>query len=232
MNIQSVSNRPVNYRYTKKNSNDISFKMKYPIIVTKNVDLKFVKSIEKSLYSLPDIWAEILSKNNYKLYCSNTIQDTYDHLNLYDTAPNWDAITCGHPRFSFFSFTPKIEKNDIKKVVNHEISHGIVNSEKLTEKITIMEPLSEDIQNFPTEDLGETTFDIRHLKYKYLDIYRVNEILADILAWIQDGGGLWGSGYKGGTKEPDFLRQNFPRTFNRLRNYPIGELHKYDDMPF
>ena len=91
--------------------------MKYPIIVTKNVDLKFVKSIENSLDSLPDKWAGILLKNNYKLYCSNTIQDTYNHLNLYDTAPDWDAVTCGHPYFSFFSFTPKIKKNDIKKVL-------------------------------------------------------------------------------------------------------------------
>lgn len=232
MYIQSLSNRQINYTCTRKNSNNTSFKMKYPIIVTKNVDLKFVKSIENSLDSLPNKWAEILSQNHYKLYCSNTIQDTYNHLNLYDTAPNWDAVTCGHPYFSFFSFTPKIEKNDIKKVVNHEISHGIVNSEKLAEKMTIIEPLSEDIQDFPTEDLGETSFDIRHLKYRYLDNYRVNEILADILAWMQDGGGLWGSGYKGGTKEPDFLRQNFPMTFKRLSDYPIGELHKYDDMPF
>lgn len=232
MNIQSLSNKQTNYTYARKNSNNISFKMKYPIIVTKNVDSNFVKSIEKSLDSLPDKWAEILSKNNYKLYCSNTIQDTYDHLNLYDTAPDWDAITCGHPYFSFFSFTPKIEKSDIKKVVNHEISHGIVNSEKLTERETIIDTLIDDIQNFPTEDLGKTTFDIRHLKYKYLDNYRVNEVLADILAWMQDGGGLWGSGYKGGTKEPGFLRKNFPRTFSRLSHYPIGELHKYDDMPF
>ncbi|CCY25440.1 unknown [Brachyspira sp. CAG:484] len=229
MHISPINN---NYKARKNYSKDISFKMKYPMIKTKNVDLGFVKSIENSLDSLPDKWAEILSKNNYKLYCSNTIQDTYDHLNLWDTAPNWDAITCGHPLFSFFSFTPQIGKNDIKKVVNHEISHGIVNSENLTEKITIMESLGVDIQKFPTENLGETPFDIRHLRCRFLDNYRVNEVLADILAWMQDGGGLWGSGYKGGTKEPDFLRMNFPRTFKWLSNYPIGEPHKYDDMPF
>ena len=231
MQIKKLQN--INYNNT--------FGMKYPITKTKNVSPDFIKKVEHCLDSLPDEWQEPLQKNRYKLFCSNSIQDTFDHLSIPDQAPDWDAVTSAHPIFPFFVFTPKILHKDLQRVVNHEISHGIVNSEKLAERFDYLREIFKDTKKFPTKEPDYNNFyDINNLLIKPLDDYRINEVFADTLAWMQKGGGLWGSGYKGSKENHNFLKENYPFTHAKFKQFSPNqqiESPRYsydcsDEMPF
>ncbi len=233
MRIQRVQN----------NNYNTNFGMKYPIYRTKNVSSEFVKKVDKCLESLPDEWQEPLMKNKYNLFCSESIQDTFDRLSIPDMAPDWDAVTCGHPMFKFFVFTPKIEDNDLQRVINHEISHGIVNSEKLADKFDYVQHIFEDGAKFPYEEPNyKNLYDLKNLLINPIDDYRINEVFADIIAWAQKGGGLWGSGYKGSAKNPNFFKENYPSTYAKLKDFkpnqqeiePKNEFEwgNDDDLPF
>ena len=210
MKIQKIQNN--NYL--------MSFGMKYPIIKTKNISSDFVEKVEKCLDSLPDEWQEPLQKDNYRLFCSGSIQDVFDHLSIPEEAPNWEAVTSPHPTFRFFVFTPKIENKDLQRVINHEISHGIVNSKRLTERYDYLREIYKDVSSFPSKEPDYNNFyDLKNLLIKPLDDYRINEVFADMLAWLQKGGGLWGSGYKGSVINPNFLKENYPSTYAKLKDF-------------
>ena len=194
--------------------------IKYPIIKTKNVSTDFVSRVEKCLDSLPNEWKEPLERNRYNLFCSESIQDTFDHISISEQAPNWDAVTCDHPMFKFFVFTPKIENNDLQRVINHEISHGIVNSTKLAERWDYLREIYRDTEKFPFgEPSYDNPYDPRNILLNPIDTYRINEVFADIIAWMQKGGGLWGSGYKGGIKNPNFFKENYPSIYAKLKDF-------------
>ena len=74
-----------------------SFGMKYRIIDFPNVNSDFVNNIKTSLDSLPDSWQNPLEKDNYYLFCTNSIQDTFDAMNIPEKAPDLEAITCTAP---------------------------------------------------------------------------------------------------------------------------------------
>ncbi len=205
------------------NQHNPSFGMKYPIIKTKNVSSDFVSKVEQGLKSLPDEWEHSLKRNNYKLYCSNSIQDTFEHLSIPEQAPDWDAATSAHPWFPFFVFTTKIGKEDLQRVINHEISHGIVNSEKLVNNWNYLGAIYKDAEKFAVENPDYTNpHNIRNLLLLPIDDYRINEVFADIIAWAQKGGGLWGSGYKNGEINPNFFKENYPNTFEKLNKFKIS----------
>ena len=63
---------------------------------------------------------------------------------------------------------------------------------------------------------------IRNLLLLPIDDYRINEVFADIIAWAQKGGGLWGSGYKNGEINPNFFKENYPNTFEKLNKFKIS----------
>lgn len=197
-----------------------SFGMQYPITRTKGVSPDFVEKVEKCLESLPDEWQHTLLRNNYEMYCSNSIQDAFDYNLVHEKAPDWEAITCTHPFQPFFVFTPKIEKEYLQKVINHEISHGIVHSEGLAENPEYVKEICKDAEAF---EKGKPDYkkphDIKQFLLQPIDNYRVNEIFADIIAWAQKGGGLWGSGYKNGDMNPNFFKENFPNTFEKLKQF-------------
>ena len=217
-----------NYNY------NTTFGMKYPILNTKNVNPNFVKKVENCLASLPDEWQESLQRNRYNLFCSNSMQDAFDHLSIHEEAPNWDAVTSAHPYLRFFVFTPKIENQDLQRVVNHEISHGIVNSTNLTDRYEYLQEIYKDAEKFPRKEPDyNNLYDINNLLRKPLDDYRINEVFADILAWMQKGGGLWGSGYKGSIQNPDFMRENYPLTYAKLKQFkPNQQIDFNDDIAF
>lgn len=224
------------------NNCNIKFGMNYPICRTKNVSNEFVQKVNNCLKSLPDEWEEPLLENGYDLFCSESIQDTFEYLSIPDKAPDWDAVTCSHPAFKFFVFTPKIKNKDLQRVINHEISHGIVNSEELTENFDYVQHIFEDCAEFPNKSPNyNNLYDINNLLINPLDKYRINEVFADIIAWAQKGGGLWGSGYKGSENNPNFFKENYPSTYAKLKDFkpnrqeiePNIEFEwENDDLPF
>lgn len=77
---------------------------------------------------------------------------------------------------------------------------------------------------------------MKNLLIKPLDDYRINEVLADMIAWAQKGGGLWGSGYKGSIKNPNFLEDNYPLTHAKIKYFltpeaPIEQVGFYNRKP-
>ncbi len=218
-------------------NNNTTFGMKYPITRTKNIGDDFVQKVEKCLDSLPDKWQETLQRNNYELFCSESIQDTFNHLSIREPAPEWDAVTSAHPVFKFFVFTPKINDKDMQRVINHEISHGIVNSEELAGRLDYLQAIHTDAAIFPIKEPNfNNPYDLKNLSIKPIDGYRINEVFADMIAWFQKGGGLWGSGYKGSKKNPNFLQENYPLTYTKIKHFlnpeePIEQVGFYNRKP-
>ena len=197
-----------------------SFGMKYRIINFPNVNSDFVNNIKTSLDSLPDSWQNPLEKDNYYLFCTNSIQDTFDAMNIPEKAPDLEAITCTAPHTKFFVFTPQIDKRYLQQAVNHEISHGIVDIGRLSNNYIILKALNKDISRFKYgKPNPQEPYNLKNLLLQPFDNYRTHEVFADIIAWCQKGGGLWGSGFKNTHKNPDFLKENFPNTFKELQNY-------------
>lgn len=208
----------------KQNNINLSFGMNYEISRLPNVNDSFVKTIENSLKSLPDKWGDLLRKKNYKLYCANSIKEVFDKKGLpIEDAPDWDAVTCAHPWLKFFVFTPKVEPQDAQKVVNHEISHGIVDIEKIMQNnefnnAIVIDAYSHNDYSYKSEGL----WNVENLLCRHLDYYSKNEIFVDSLAWLQPGGGLWGSGYKNSLKNPNFIKEKFPTVYKKISEYEVG----------
>lgn len=223
----------------KQNNPNPSFKMNYEIIRLPNVSDSFVKTIEKSLITLPDKWGGLLRKSHYKLYCADSIASAFEREDLSPSgAPDWDAVTCDHPWIKFFVFTPKIKPQDAQKVVNHEICHGIVDIENIMENPDLNIAITKDAStHIDCQPKGEGLWDVKPLLRRHLDDYGKNEIFADTLAWSQPGGGLWGSGYKNGLKNPNFLKENFPTVYEKIRSYEVRTIKESDylsddEIPF
>lgn len=231
--------------FSYQNKQYPSFKMNYEIVKTPNVSDDFVESVKQNIEDIPDVWGEQLEKNGYKLYCANSIKDVFEREGLpKEDAPDWEAVTCSHPAFKFFVFTPKIKMKDLKKVLNHEISHGIVDTEEIMDNESIQFALFKDSRSH-SENLrdDESLWNPENLISKNLDYYKKNEICADILAWSHLKQGLWGSGYKGGLKDSNFLRKNFPNVFEKINEFKVGETKAFvnnainnsyneEDLPF
>ena len=234
-----------NNKYFRTNSKKVpSFQMNYKITRLPNVSDNFVQSIKNSIKSLPDIWEEVLSQKNYKLYCADSIKSVFQKEGLQlNEAPDWDAVTCSHPNYKFFVFTPKLEEEYIQKAVNHEVSHGIVDSEEIMDKFDIYSALNNDSSKYkPNHRSPKNLWNIKSFLCCNLSDYQKNEIVTDTLAWMQLGGGIWDSGYKKGINNPNFLKENFPTVNKIISEYKVGEYKtpKYtgyepydpDDVPF
>ena len=249
MRVFVIKINPKNCFYTSKSeaNKNPSFQMNYQITKLPSVSDSFVKGIEKSIKSLPDKWGELLAKNDYKLYCADSIEDVFEKEGLpIEDAPDWDAVTCAHPLFKFFVFTPKVKPDEMQRVVNHEISHGMVDIEGIMENSEFLSSIAKDAyshKNYETK--YHELWNVENLLCRHLDDYRKNEIFADIFAWTQPGGGLWGSGYKDGIKNPNILKENFPTVFKKVSDYEVGiekhpslkarRIESYDDdlpLPF
>jgi len=217
---------PKSHSYISKSENNKnpSFQMNYQIKKLPNVSDSFVKGIEKSIKSLPDKWGELLAENDYKLYCADSIEDVFEKEGLpIEDAPDWDAVTCGHPLFKFFVFTPKVKPDEMQRVVNHEISHGIVDIEGIMENPEFLSAIGHDaFSHKHYEPKPHELWNIENLLCRHLDYYRENEVFADTFASLQPGGGIWGSGYKDGLKNPNFFKENFPTVYKKISDYEVG----------
>ncbi|PWL76873.1 hypothetical protein DBY21_03835 [Candidatus Gastranaerophilales bacterium] len=208
-------------------SQNVAFQMNYKVLTMRNVKKDFTRAVEKSIKDIPDKWGDVLKRNNYKLYCSNSIADIFENEKLArEGAPEWEAVTCTYPLYRFMAITTRVEPKDIQKVVNHEAAHGILDCEGLMQNRDLLDSLYFDTQNLPKrhpDNHNYDIFEVNNLLIKPLSEYFQNEVCADILAWIHTGGGLWGSGYKNSIKNKTLLKENFPDTFEFLSNYKIGE---------
>ena len=123
-------------------SQNTSFQMNYKVLTMRNVKKDFTKAVEKSIKDIPDQWGEVLKRNNYKLYCSNSIADIFENEKLArEGAPEWEAVTCTYPLYRFMAITTRVEPKDIQKVVNHEAAHGILDCEGLMENRDLLDSL-------------------------------------------------------------------------------------------
>ena len=232
-NILTINNEKINSQ-----SKEVSFSGikdifckkpddKLPINVVGNIRLDFIEKIKNNIKNFPQYWQNIFKENNYKIILSPTLSDAYKSQNVFD--PIIDFFEKQNPRGTlgctysegkfgknFFAFCDKPPASDVfmSGIVNHELSHGVVNVSGLDKKGRTLELIKKDVALIEKEaklknlDSNEKQM-ISHYFFNSNAYLPVDEIIADIYAW-NNGGGCYGSGLVFGVKNPDLLKHLFP----------------------
>ncbi len=198
------------------------------------VSEEFITKVTKQISEFSPEWLEKFKNNNYKIILSPTISDAYKSQNIFDlTAELFEkqnpkgslAATYTQGRFgkNFFVFCDKAPDSNLytQAIVNHELSHGVINITELDKTKKTIELLKKHVGSIIKErKLDKLTPDEREMvshyffnKNAYLPI---DEILADLYAWNK-GQGCYGSEVILGIKNPNLMKNLFPNTSEFLK---------------
>lgn len=226
-------------------SNDISFKgiqglfkrtsdSLPQIEVLPRVNVDFASRITKQISKFPAEWLRRFKNNNYRIILTPNFSEAYKSQKVFD--PNIEnfemvnpqgtlGITYSEGRFgkNFFAFCDKPPYSDIymESIVNHELSHGIVNILGLDKNPKILELLKKDVELIIKDrKLDELNPNERRLISHYFfnnqAYLPIDEIVADVLAWNKSAG-CYGSGLVMGINNPNLMKNLFPNLSNYLR---------------
>ncbi len=208
------------------------FEHKNPLLpelkVLDGVDKAFAERLTKHINDFPPKWLNLLSKKGYKVIAAPSLLDAYISEKVFDPfvlkteiqnpkgtlGVTYDNGAKGK-KFFVFCDKPPYSDDYLKNIVNHEFSHGIVNSLGLDKNKQVIEILKQDVDEIKKRKKFQ---DLSKEELKMVSYYFFNpkahlpadEILADLLAW-NNGGGCYGSGFIMGVKNPDIMKTLFPK---------------------
>ena len=195
----------------------------------------FVSQITKEISKFPNDWLRKFKKENYDIVISPTVSKAYEAKNVFDPVvefsetqnPNgilgvtYNYITLNNK--NFFTFCDKTPYTDkyMKNIVNHELSHGVVNIAKIDRDKKTFDILKKDVNEIIKErKLDKLTLNERKLTSKYFfnkNAYMpIDEIAADVFAW-NNGAGFYGSGLAMNVENPKLMKNLFPNLSEYLK---------------
>lgn len=183
-----------------------------PVKIVGDVSQDFIKNISKQIDGFPQRWLDLFRENNYKIVLSKNMTDAYKakgvHSSIVEQTEKRNpqgtlGITYNNIQnrlFNFFCFCDKPPLSDIymQNIVNHEFGHGVCNIKKLDSDSKFKKALIDDLREIQTQkkldSLNESERKIvSHYFFNEKAYLPVDEIIADLFAWQQKGGGCYGS---------------------------------------
>lgn len=201
--------------------------------VLDSVKPEFVNMVNKYVSAYSSKWLEKIRASGYHVIFSPSWQKAYQDqgfiyfnkvINAEKANPKGTlAIThFNHTKpggFIVFCDKPLFKKEIAKYVVNHELSHAVVDIEKLDKNPDILSSLLQDVQEISSKrKLDRLKGEEREMVSKILlpdDKNSKNEIITDVFAWTH-GGGAYGGGVVGGIKNPKLMKNLFPELAEKL----------------
>ena len=226
-------------------SNSLSFKgiqglfRKTPNLVPQievlpKVSNDFVSSVTKQISEFSPEWLKKFKAEGYKIILAPTFSEAYKSQGVFDpmveyferTNPKGTlGVTYSEGKFgkNFFAFCdkPPYSNRYMPSIVNHELSHGIVNISGVDKDQKTLEMIKKDVELIiksrkldklsPNERMM-----ISHYFFNKNAYLPVDELAADVCAWNK-GGGVYGSGLVLDVNKPNLMPELFPNLSRYLK---------------
>lgn len=183
-----------------------------PVEIVGDVSQDFIKKISKQIDNFPQRWLDLFKENDYKIVLSKNITDAYKAKGVRSSLvkqsekinPNGLLGVTHHNEqsrlFNFFCFCDKPPLSDIymQNIVNHEFGHGLCNIKKLDSDLNFRQALIDDLGEIQTQKKLDSLSEserklVSHYFFNKKAYLSVDEIIADLFAWQQKGGGCYGT---------------------------------------
>lgn len=196
------------------------------IEVLADVKEDFISKVTNQIKGFSPYWLQKFKQEGYKIILAPTISGAYKKEGVFDKsielfeANNIEGtlgMTYANKKGKkFFVFCDKPLATDefIPSIVNHELSHGVINILGIDKDKKTLETIKKDIRGIVQErKLDKLTPEERALVSRYFFKQNahlpLDEISADICAWSFNKG-LYGSGLIYGVNNPNLMIDLFP----------------------
>lgn len=195
--------------------------------VLQNVSPDFVSRVTEQISKFPKDWLHKFKERGFKIILAPTFYDAYKSQGVYDsTVEAFEGqnpkgtlgvtYTEGKGGKNFFVFADKPPYSDryMTGIVNHELSHGVVELLELDKNPYVLKSIQRDVNSIiENKKFDNMTPKERHLASHYFfgngAYLPIDEIVADTYAWGK-GGGCYGSGLVLGVNNRNFMKNLFP----------------------
>ena len=203
------------------------------VVVLPGVSDEFVTKITKQISEFSADWLLKLKKNNYKIILSPTYSEAYRYQGVID--PIVEAAEKKNPKgtlavtytdgviknFFVFCDKPPYSNDYMPEIVNHELSHGVVNVAGLNNDKKVIGELKRDVELIMQEQKMDKLTPaenamVTHCFFNPNAHLPIDEILSDVYAWNK-GRGCYGSGLVMGVKNPNLMGTLFPNLSECLK---------------
>lgn len=180
------------------------------ITVLPDVSSDFVTRVTECINNFPSKWLYKLKEDNYRIILAPTFQSAYKSQKVFDPFvgcfekrnPNGTlGVTYSSKKngknFIVFCDKPLFSDINMRGIVNHELSHGVVNITGLDKNLEVLELIKKDVASMIKEQkLDKLTpkerLMVSHYFFNSKAYLPIDEIVADVYAWNQ-GDGFYGS---------------------------------------
>lgn len=211
-----------------RTTNPINSKPSIAIETDGEISPSFYSEISSILQSFPKKWLDLFKQNNYKIILTDDMKKIIDENNIQTGNTKHPSTTMGltytnsKTNQNFFCFNSQMNPKFIRNVVNHEFGHGVCNIKKLYNSPVIKSELSKDIASIIKErKLDKLTAEERQLLSNYFFNKKANmpvdEIVADLFAYSQTGGGCYGSELMLSKEHPNLMPTLFPNLYQQIK---------------
>ncbi len=194
----------------------------------------YASRVTKQINNFSPQWLKKFKDENYKIIISPTLSEAYKSQKVFDPMVEFFEKTNpkgtlgvtyseGISGKNFFVFCDKAPYSDmyLPSVVNHELSHGIVNISGTDKNPKTFEMIKKDIEsilnNKKLDKLSkEEKRMISHYFFNKNAYLPIDEIAADVIAW-NNGGGAYGSGLVLDIINPNLMKELFPNLSEYLK---------------
>ena len=200
-----------------------------------SVSDNYITRITKQISNFSREWLKKFKSEGYKIILTPKFTDAYKAERVFDPAVEYFerinpkgtlGVTYAQGKFgkNFFAFCDKPPFSDIymPSIVNHELSHGIVNIKGIDKSQKTLELLKKDvdllIKNNKLNKLSQNERDMLFQYFFKKNAYLpVDEIAADVCAWNR-GGGIYGSGMVLNVNNHNLMTETFPNLSKYLKD--------------
>lgn len=180
-------------------------------------------------------WLKKFRRNNYKIILSPNFSNAYKSQGVFDPTIEFfekqnpvGTLGVTYSRSlrgkNFFVFCDKTPYSNMfmQNIVNHELSHGVVNIAELDKSSKTLELIKNDIELI----IKERKFDrlspaerqmVSHYFFNKNAYLPIDEIAADVYAWNK-GQGCYGSGLVMGIQNPNLMKNLFHNLSKYLKS--------------
>lgn len=195
----------------------------------------FVSKVKKQINEFSAEWLEKFRSNNYKIILSPNFDTAYKSQGVFDPIIEFFekqnpkgtlGVTYSEGRFgkNFFVFCDKPPYSNMfmPNIVNHELSHGVINITELDKSNKTLELLKKDVELIIKKRKLDKLSPIErqmvsHYFFNKNAYLPIDEITADVYAWNK-GHGCYGSGLIMGIENPNLMKNLFPNLSEYLKS--------------
>lgn len=200
-----------------------------------NVSEDFVTRITKQISEFSPEWLKKFRQEGYKIILTPSFSDAYKSQRVFDPTIEYFekanskgtlGVTYSEGKFgkNFFAFCdkPPYSNRYMKGIVNHELSHGVVNISGVDKNQATLEAIKKDVNTLiKNRKLDKLTSDERlmilHYFFNKNAYLPIDELAADVCAW-NNGGGCYGSGLVLDINNPKLMLDLFPNLSQYLKS--------------